>query len=151
MFSGITSSNGSIIISQSDVNQNQLPRGGMIVSLGSTPGLGYAPLVGASVTAIIGAGGSITSIGIGSTGTWGSGYRNPVSIAVTQSGHTGSSATITAIVGAGGTLSFTIVGGGTGYTNPTINVSPQVIITYRLLVYLELELELQLHVELDYL
>lgn len=124
VFSGITSSNGSIVISQSDVNQNQLPRGGMIVSLGSTPGLGYAPLVGASVTAIIGAGGSITSIGIGSTGTWGSGYRNPVSIAVTQSGHTGSAATITAIVGAGGTLSFTIVGGGTGYTNPTINVSP---------------------------
>ena len=124
VFSGITSTNNSIIISQSDVNMNQLPRGGMIVSLGSTPGLGYAPLVGASVTAVIGAGGSITSIGIGSTGTWGSGYRSPVSIAITETGHSGTAATITAIVGAGGTLSFNIVGGGTGYVNPTINISP---------------------------
>ena len=124
VFSGITSSNGSMVISQYDVNQNELPRGGLIVSLGSTPGLGYAPLVGASVTAIIGAGGSITSIGIGTTGNWGSGYRNPVSIGITQTGHTGSAATITAVVGAGGTLSFTIIGGGSGYTNPTINISP---------------------------
>jgi hypothetical protein len=102
---------------------NQLPRGGMIVSLGSTPGLGYAPLVGASVTAII-SGGSIVSIGIGTTGNYGSGYRSPVSIAVTESGHTGAAAIITALVGAGGTLSFTIVGGGTGYNRPTINISP---------------------------
>ena len=123
VFSGITSTNGSIVISQSDVNMNQLPRGGIIVSLGSTPGLGYAPLVGASVTAVIGAGGSITSIGIGTTGNWGSGYRTPVSIAVTESGHSGAAATITAIVGAGGTLAFTIVGGGSGYVSPTINVS----------------------------
>ena len=123
VFSGITSTNGSIVISQSDVNMNQLPRGGMIVSLGSTPGLGYAPLVGASVTAII-SGGSIVSIGIGTTGNYGSGYRSPVSIAVTESGHTGAAAIITALVGAGGTLSFTIVGGGTGYNRPTINISP---------------------------
>jgi hypothetical protein len=122
VFSGITSTNGSIVISQNDVNMNQLPRGGLIVSLGSTPGLGYAPLVGASVTAII-SGGIITSIGIGTSGNWGSGYRNPVSVAVTESGHTGTGATITALVGAGGTLSFTIVGGGTGYTQPTINIS----------------------------
>jgi hypothetical protein len=123
VFSGITSSNGSVVVSQSDVNINQLPRGGMIVSLGSTPGLGYAPLVGTSVTAILGVGGSITSIGIGTTGNWGSGYRNPVSVAVTEYGHSGSAATITASVGAGGTLSFTVVGGGTGYVNPQINVS----------------------------
>ena len=123
VFSGITSTNGSVIISQSDVNMNQLPRGGVIISLGSTTGVGYAPLVGASVTAIVGAGGSIVSIGIGSTGNYGSGYRNPVSIAITESGHTGTAATISAIVGAGGTLSFNIVGGGSGYVNPTINIS----------------------------
>ena len=104
-------------ISQSDVNMNQLPRGGLIVSLGSTPGLGYAPLVGASVTAIV-SGGVITSIGIGTTGNWGSGYRSPVSVAVTDS--TGSSAIISASVGAGGTLSFAISNGGSGYTNPNI-------------------------------
>lgn len=122
IFSGITSSNGSIVISQSDVNMNQLPRGGIIVSLGSSSGLGYAPLVGASATANV-SGGSIISIGIGTTGNYGSGYRSPVSIAVTESGHTGAAATITATVGAGGTLSFNIVGGGTGYVNPTINIS----------------------------
>ena len=123
-FSGISSSNGSIIISDYDINKNQLPRGGLIVSLGSTPGLGYAPLVGVSVTAIVGAGGSIVSLGIGTLGNWGSGYRNPVSIAVTEVGHSGTEATITASVGAGGTLSFNIINGGTGYVNPTINVSP---------------------------
>ena len=45
IFTGITSSNGSLIISDTDVNQNQLPRGGVIVSLGSTGGEGVAPLV----------------------------------------------------------------------------------------------------------
>ncbi len=120
VFSGITSTNGSLIVSESDINLNQLPRGGVIVSLGSTPGLGYAPLVGASVTSII-SGGIITSIGIGTTGNWGSGYTNPVSVAVTDS--TGNGSIISANVGAGGTLSFTIVNGGSGYTNPTINVS----------------------------
>lgn len=120
VFSGIRSDTGTeIFISQSDVNMNQLPRGGLIVSLGSTPGLGYAPLVGASVTAIV-SGGVITTIGIGSTGNWGSGYKSPVSIAVTESGHTGSGAIINAIVGTGGTLSFNIVDGGTGYNNPSI-------------------------------
>ena len=62
VFSGITSANGQIIISESDVNQNQLPRGGVIISLGSTPGLGYAPLYGANVLPVVGAGGSIIDI-----------------------------------------------------------------------------------------
>jgi hypothetical protein len=120
-FSGITSSNGSIIISDYDVNTNQLPRGGIIVSLGSTPGLGYAPLVGASVTAIVSSG-SIISVGIGTSGSYGSGYHSPVSIAVTESGHTGSQAIINAIVGAGGTLSFDIIDAGSGYVNPIIQI-----------------------------
>ena len=123
VFTGITSANGSIVISDDDVNQNELPRGGIIVSLGSTPGLGYAPLVGASVTAIISAG-SIVSIGIGTTGNWGSGYREPVSIAVTDSSHSGNEASITASVGAGGSLAFTINDGGTGYSNPKIDIEP---------------------------
>ena len=49
VFTGITSENGSRIQSEFDINQNQIPRGGLIVSMGSTPGLGYAPLVGARV------------------------------------------------------------------------------------------------------
>jgi len=47
VFTGISSANGELMQSEFDINQNQLPRGGMIVSMGSTPGLGYAPLVGA--------------------------------------------------------------------------------------------------------
>ena len=119
-FSGISSSNGNLFISNSDVNQNDLPRGGIIVSLGSTSGLGYAPLVGASVTAIV-SGGSIVSIGIGTSGTFGSGYRNPVSVAVTSS--TGNGAIVQAVAGAGGTVIFSVTNGGTGYTSPQINVS----------------------------
>jgi len=70
VFSGITSSNGSIVISESDVNQNQLPRGGVIISFGSTPGLGYAPLQGASVLPIVGYGGTIIDVvGIPTYGT----------------------------------------------------------------------------------
>jgi hypothetical protein len=120
-FTGITSSNGSVIISDFDVNQNQLPRGGVIVSLGSTPGLGFAPLVGASVTAIV-SGGSIVAVGVGSTDIIGSGYRGVVSIGVTDPSHTGLAATITATVGLGGTLTFNVVYGGTGYVNPTIKI-----------------------------
>ena len=61
-FSGITSTNGDFIVSEFDINQNQVPRGGLIVSLGSTPGLGYAPLVGAKAKAFKDANGGITSV-----------------------------------------------------------------------------------------
>ena len=115
-----------IITSKFDVNQNQTPRGGIIISFGSSTGLGYAPLVGASVTAIVGAGGSIVSIGIGTTtGSLGSGYNGLVAIGVSvyESGHTGTAASISASVGVGGTLSFKVMNGGTGYVNPKIFVS----------------------------
>jgi hypothetical protein len=121
-FTGITDDNGNIIISESDVNQNQLPRGGLIVSLGSTSGLGYAPLVGASVTAVLNQFGAI--IGFGTTSVFGSGYREPVSIGVTEDGHSGTESIITANVGAGGTLSLNIINAGSGYTNPIIRISP---------------------------
>ena len=120
-FSGITSSNGSIIIDPIYIEKNQLPRGGYIISLGSTNGLGYAPLVGASVTAVIDGSGSITAIGIGSTDVNGSGYRGPVSIAVTSS--TGHGADVSVTVGAGGSLAFTINDGGTGYSQTNTFVS----------------------------
>jgi hypothetical protein len=124
-FDGITDENGDIVISNYDVNQNQLPRGGMIVSLGSTVGLGYAPLVGASVTAVLNGSGTITSIGISTIlGSFGSGYRSPVSVAVTDIYHTGTAASITAAVGAGGTLSFTINNGGSGYVSPKFLIPP---------------------------
>lgn len=43
IFSGITDESGNLVISDYDINKNQLPRGGVIVSLGSTVGVGYAP------------------------------------------------------------------------------------------------------------
>ena len=61
-FTGITSANGERVESIFDVNQNQIPRGGLIVSLGSTPGLGYAPLFGASIEPILDSNGSIIGI-----------------------------------------------------------------------------------------
>ena len=63
VFSGITSSNGSQFISNDNVNFNELPRGGIPISFGSTvTGLGYAPLVGAKVKVLTGAGGTITNV-----------------------------------------------------------------------------------------
>ena len=125
-FSGITQPDdpAQYVVSDYDVNQNETPRGGLIVSYGSTPGLGFAPLVGASVTAVVGAGGSIVSVGLGTTGH-GSGYNGLVSIGISvyEDGHTGDVATITASVGVGGTLSFNVGAGGTGYNNPEIFVS----------------------------
>ena len=128
-FSGITRVDNPLeyVISDFDVNQNETPRGGIIVSFGSTPGLGFAPLVGASVTAVVNGIGAITSVGFGTTDNLGSGYNGLVSIGVTvfEEDHQGTPAEITATanVGAGGTLTFNIVNPGTGYTSPSIFVS----------------------------
>ena len=62
VFTGITSATGDVFIDPQDINQNQLPRGGMLVSLGSTPGLGYAVPVPAKAYVETDAAGSITSI-----------------------------------------------------------------------------------------
>jgi len=128
VFSGIrtdVSDPSSILVSESDVNQNQIPRGGIIVSLGSTGGQGYAPLAGAAVTAVVSGGVIQNTIGTGSTDDVGSGYNSIISIGVTayEVGHSGTPAEITATVGAGGTLTFNVTNGGTGYTNPQIFVS----------------------------
>jgi len=58
--------------STSDVNVGNLPKGGIIVSVGSSEGFGYQPLVAAGGTVTVAAGGTIKSISIGNTG---SGYR----------------------------------------------------------------------------
>ena len=89
VFTGITSANGSIIISEIDSTQNQLPRSGQIISIGSSGGLGIAPLVGASATVVTNASGTITSVGLGTTDFNGSGYfsSTPISIGVTDSAY----------------------------------------------------------------
>ena len=55
-----------------DINVATIPVGGVIVSVASTEGFNYQPLVAAGGTAIISAGGTITSVSIGNSG---SGYR----------------------------------------------------------------------------
>ena len=55
-----------------DVNNANVPTGGVIVSVGSTEGFGYQPLVAAGGTAVISAAGTVQSIAIGNSG---SGYR----------------------------------------------------------------------------
>ena len=62
VFTGIASATGDVFIDPQDINQNQLPRGGMLVSVGSTPGLGYAVPVPAKAYVETDAEGSITSI-----------------------------------------------------------------------------------------
>lgn len=58
-----------------DINQSGFPRGKIILSVGSTAGLGYQPLVSAGGTAIISGSGSISNISIGNSG---SGYRSGI-------------------------------------------------------------------------
>jgi hypothetical protein len=128
IFSGIRTDPGdpnSVLAVENDINQNQVPRGGIIVSLGSSGGLGYAPLAGAAVSAVVSTG-SITDLSINFVGgSYGSGYNGIVSIGVTvfEEGHVGTAANITGVAGIGGTVIFNIVAGGSGYTNPTIIVS----------------------------
>ena len=71
VFSGISSiGTGELIIDPTDVNNNDIPRGGIPISFGSTTGLGYAPLVGARVRAVLsGAGGITTHVGVATTGS----------------------------------------------------------------------------------
>jgi len=58
-----------------DVNTGSVPVGGIIVSVGSTQGFGYQPLVAAGGTANISGFGTVTSISIGNSG---SGYRTGI-------------------------------------------------------------------------
>ena len=50
------------IIDVTDINENQLPRGGIIISVASTPGRGYAPFRGANVRPVRDAYGVITDL-----------------------------------------------------------------------------------------
>jgi hypothetical protein len=69
-----------------DVNNSNVPRGGIIVSVASTQGFGYQPLVSAGGTAVVSISGTIQNISIGNSG---SGYRSgmqSVNIGVTTNG-----------------------------------------------------------------
>ena len=71
---GITtlSFTGTISSTSYDINTASVPRGGVIVSVASTQGFGYQPLISAGGTATVSVAGTISSIGVGYSG---SGYR----------------------------------------------------------------------------
>ena len=72
--SGITSITftGDPVQAVYDTNTSSIPRGGIIISVGSSAGFGYQPLVSAGGTAIISGLGTVSSVSIGNSG---SGYR----------------------------------------------------------------------------
>ena len=69
--SGITSITftGTASTQSSDPNSLSVPTGGIIVSVGSTMGFGYQPLVSAGGTAIVSIAGTISSVSIGNSGS----------------------------------------------------------------------------------
>ena len=102
-----------------DPNRSTLPVGGRFISVGSTEGFGYQPLVAAGGTAVISSAGTVSSISIGNSG---SGYRvglNTVyNVGVqTFSGVLPNIENIgTAVVQNGHVISVEITNPGTGYT-----------------------------------
>jgi hypothetical protein len=102
-----------------DVNNASIPRGGIIVSVGSTEGFGYQPLVSAGGTAIVSIAGTISSISIGNSG---SGYREGVQvvnigIGTSSTGIPNIEFIGTAVVSGGHVVSVAITNPGTGYTS----------------------------------
>ena len=84
---GITSIQftGNPVTLDNDVKTSNIPVGGIIVSVASTNGFGYQPLVSAGGTAVVSAAGTIQSVSIGNSG---SGYRSgiqTVNVGVTTS------------------------------------------------------------------
>ena len=105
-----------------DPNTSSVPRGGIIVSAGSSNGFGFQPLVSAGGTAIISPTGQIQSISIGNSG---SGYRSGLQI-VNVSAQTENSGTPsiefigTAVVANGNIIGVNIQNPGSTYipSNP---------------------------------
>ena len=125
--SGITSITftGSATSTSYDVNTASIPRGGIILSVASTQGFGYQPLVSAGGTAVVSGLGTIQSISIGNSG---SGYRSGLQTIVNVGVATSSTGTPniefigTASVSSGRVVSVAITNPGIGYTtsNPPI-------------------------------
>jgi hypothetical protein len=102
-----------------DINNASIPRGGIIVSVGSTEGFGYQPLVSAGGTAIVSVAGTISAISVGNSG---SGYRSGVQVVrVGVALSSTDTPTIefigTASVSNGSVVSIAITNPGTGYTS----------------------------------
>jgi hypothetical protein len=102
-----------------DVNNSKVPRGGVIVTIGSTQGFGYQPLVSAGGTAVVSSAGTIQSISIGNSG---SGYRSgiqTVNVSIQTPNPYGVSISTVGVasISSGRVISVKITNAGTGYTN----------------------------------
>ena len=110
-----------------DPNRSDVPTGGRMVTIGTTEGFGYQPLVAAGGTAIVSTGGTIQSISIGNSG---SGYRVGVQTIVNVGVQTYSVGVPniefigTAAISGGNIVSIAITNPGAGYTstNPPLVV-----------------------------
>jgi len=119
---GITSISfvGSAVSTTADVRTSNIPVGGIIVSVASSEGFGYQPLVSAGGTATVSIAGTIQSISIGNSG---SGYRAGiqttvnVGVATTSLTRTNRVNIGTATISGGNIVSIAITNPGTGYTS----------------------------------
>jgi len=122
-----------------DPNNAGVPRGGIILSVGSSNGFGYQPLVAAGGTAIISIAGTIQSISIGNSG---SGYRHTYQSTIRVGVQTSSTGTpnieyigvASAIYG--NIVSVAITNPGSGYTS----TNPPLVVFDDPLSYSNLEL-----------
>ena len=74
--------NGQSIENITDINTSSLPATGIIVSVGSSEGFGYQPLVSAGGTSVVSSSGTISKVYVNNQG---SGYRNPSNFEVLTS------------------------------------------------------------------
>ena len=118
-FTGIGITNGY------DPNSGDLPVGGVIVSVGSSSGFGYQPLVAAGGTVTVSAAGSITAVSIANSG---SGYRTGIQTVVNVGVQTDGEPSLhfigTAAISGGNIVSVAITNPGTGYTGTNL---PEVV------------------------
>ena len=101
-----------------DVGLSTFPRGGMLVSVGSSAGFGLQPLVAAGGTAVVSSAGTISAISIGNSG---SGYRSGtqlvnVSVGISSLSTDNIVAIGTALISNGHVTGVTITNPGSGYT-----------------------------------
>ena len=123
-----------------DVGLSTFPRGGMIVSVGSSAGLGFQPLVAAGGTAVVSSAGTITSVAIGNSGSgYRSGVQTTVNVSVGTSSLTGSNLVRVGVasISNGNIVSVAITNPGAGYTT----TNPPFVVFDNPLSYSNLALE----------
>ena len=114
---------GSGQIEGHDANISNLPSGGVLISVGSSAGYAYQPLISAGGTATVSAAGSITAVSIGNSG---SGYRTGVQTTVNVGVDTQTTG-LDVIENIG---TATIAGGyitGVAVTNPKVFYAPRTV------------------------